>query len=240
MSKQVYFITGANRGIGLEFVKHIIQRDNVFIYATTRDPTQQDELNAIAQANKNVKVLKLNSGSEEDAKAAAEEVKKHSDKIDVVIANAGYHAIDNTANATVSNLKNLFEINAIGPLVLFQALHDLLKKGDDPKIIFISSGAGSITMAAQVPFPILSYGASKAALNFIAQKVHVENEWLIATPIHPGLVDTRMSSNTEETDDFKKITTDTSVSSILKIVDNATRSETSGKFLNYDGTPLPW
>jgi NAD(P)-dependent dehydrogenase (short-subunit alcohol dehydrogenase family) len=105
------------------------------------------------------------------------------------------------------------QINTIGPLVLFQATYPLLKAStSSPKFVLISSRAGSIAFGTKFPIDMLPYGASKAAANFLARKLHYENDGLskhyistlpslyrayinshlVVFPICPGSVETDM------------------------------------------------
>ena len=71
------------------------------------------------------------------------------------------------------------QINVVGTLILFQAAYPLLKAStSSPKFIPMSSGGGSITEGTPVPAGLLAYGSSKAALNYLARKLHFEHEEL--------------------------------------------------------------
>lgn len=71
------------------------------------------------------------------------------------------------------------QINVVGTLVLFQAAYPLLKTStSSPKFIPMSSGGGSIAMGTPVPAGLLAYGSSRAALNYLARKLHFEHEEL--------------------------------------------------------------
>ena len=76
-----------------------------------------------------------------------------------------------------------FQVNVLGPIVLFQAFRDLLKASSLPRFIAISSGAGSIGMMDMVPMDMSSYGTSKVALNWVVRKIHFENDWLSTSPM---------------------------------------------------------
>lgn len=71
-------------------------------------------------------------------------------------------------------------------MVLFQAVLPLLNFAVKPKFVVLSSAVASINQADKIPLEASAYGASKAAINFIARKIHQENEGLIAFPISPG------------------------------------------------------
>lgn len=83
-------MSGATRGLGLGLVKNLSSRPNTIVFAGARDPSIADELNAlVAKSKEKLHVVKLVSGSEEDAKAAAKIVQEKTGKLDVLIANAG-------------------------------------------------------------------------------------------------------------------------------------------------------
>jgi NAD(P)-dependent dehydrogenase (short-subunit alcohol dehydrogenase family) len=90
-TRTVWFITGANRGIGLGLVRYILQEnEHDVVFAGTRDPAKSNDLNELASEKEGrLFVLELSSESEEQAKAAAQVVKDKIGHVDVVIANAG-------------------------------------------------------------------------------------------------------------------------------------------------------
>jgi NAD(P)-dependent dehydrogenase (short-subunit alcohol dehydrogenase family) len=91
VDRKVWFITGANRGIGLGLVRHILEEsEQDIVFAGTRDPAKSDALNKLATDSEGrLFVLQLSSESEEQAKAAARIVKDKVGHLDIVIANAG-------------------------------------------------------------------------------------------------------------------------------------------------------
>lgn len=70
------------------------------------------------------------------------------------------------------------QVNVIGTLVLFQATHHLLKASSSPKLVVVTSGAGSLTAFIDLPVGTTVYGVSKVALNYLGRKIHFENPWL--------------------------------------------------------------
>lgn len=85
-----FAVSGANRGIGLHLVYNILERQpNAVIFAGARDPTSAQELNEFASKHSNIHVIKLIADDEESNKEAVEEIKKVTDRLDVVVANAG-------------------------------------------------------------------------------------------------------------------------------------------------------
>lgn len=134
-------------------------------------------------------------------------------------------------------------------MTLFQATADLLQasKTRNPIFLAISTRVGSIgSMEALAGFPATQspYGGSKAALNWFIRRLHFEEPWLTSFVFHPGLVETDMGTRVVEGSSLKlsdlgAISVDTSVTSMVKTIDAATK-DISGTFQNYDGTTLPW
>jgi len=243
MSSSSWLITGANRGIGFGIVSALAQRPNTTIIAAVRDPNSANDLHGLAQKAANgskIVVVKISSTSETDAKAAVEELKQQGiHKLDVVIANAGivnyYGPIVTTP---IDQLRDHFEVNTLGFIILFQAIWPLLEQSKDPKFVYISSPAGSI--GAGLPIPAAAYGASKAAGNYLTAKIHQEHPSLTAFAISPGVVQTDMGNAGVKvlasilpslTD--RAVTVDKSVAGILDRVDAATRENSGGKFKDF-------
>jgi norsolorinic acid ketoreductase len=106
-----------------------------------------------------------------------------------VIANAGIFKSEAFLEVSVAKPSDLIEhvdVNVNGPIRLFQAVLPLLQAAKQPKFAVISSGVATIAGAEHIPWAVSSYGASKAALNFILRRIHIENPDLIAISFHPG------------------------------------------------------
>ncbi|KZO92379.1 NAD(P)-binding protein [Calocera viscosa TUFC12733] len=251
MSPTVYLVSGANRGIGLELIAQLAARENVVVFAGARNPSTATALRALeSKSPSKVHVVKLTSADEADNKAAVAKVKQVAGRLDVVIANAGVFGNRDAAllseKASLDIMRGTFEVNVLGPLVLFQAAWQLLKAStDSPKFIVVSSLAGSIQVGTSFPIPILPYGTSKAAVNWFTTKLHYEYPSLIAVSLHPGSVETDMSTSAKEyipeMAKFEMITPEESIKGVLGVIDAAKRDEEAGpKFLSYDGSVLPW
>jgi norsolorinic acid ketoreductase len=238
-----YLITGASRGIGVEMVRILSNRPGTVVFAGVRDPSSASaDLKQIASANSNIHIIKLDSATEGDAKTAAKTIEEIAGGLDIVIANAAiaqdWHPLVEVAP---QQLYEHFKINTIGPLVLFQAVYPLLLKRKTRKFVTVSSLVGMIT--DMLKEPQTAYGTSKAALNFITKRIHLEHsgEGFIAFPIHPGNVNTEMGKAAAPLFglvDFPVLPAD-SAKGTLKVVDVSTEKE-SGRFWNYDGTENRW
>ncbi|GAA6039165.1 hypothetical protein JCM8097_000446 [Rhodosporidiobolus ruineniae] len=240
--KTVYFVTGANRGIGFGLVSKLAERPDVLIFATARQPEKATELNKLAEEKGNVVVVKLKVDSEEDAKAAAKVVEEKAGKVDVVIANAGISdSYYPAASTPIPVLKQHFEVNTLGPIILFQALQSLLSKSASPKFVVVSTGGASFGLA--IPLKMMGYSLSKVAANFWTLKMHGEETGLTIFALSPGWVQTEMGSYGAAqmgVDSGPPVTLADSVAGIVKLVDESTRETHGGKLWDYTGEVLPW
>ena len=166
--------------------------------AAVRDPNSSSSqgLHSLPIGDQSQLILfKLDSLSETDAKNAVEALRsKHNiSKLDVVMANAGIGKDFSTVvDTTPQEMKDHFEVNVLGPLILFHAVLPLLNAASNPKFMATSSSVGSIGDAFQ--YPSLAYGASKAALNYLVMKIHVEHTNITAVALHPGYVPANICS----------------------------------------------
>ncbi|KAL1691081.1 hypothetical protein GGG16DRAFT_125167 [Schizophyllum commune] len=241
----VYFVTGANRGIGLAMVQALAARPNAVVFAGARDPARATDLNVLAKAHPDrVHILKVVSADRENNKAAIEEVKRVAGRLDIVIANAGINnSYEPALEVPTKEMVEHFEINTNGPLVLFQETYPLLKQSKTPKFVTVSSAIGSITIAAQLPVNVYPYGASKAAVNWVMRKLHHDFPDFVIFPISPGTVETDMAKLSRERDPamvalqkaYPAITPDESARGILEHVDISTRETHGGQFVDYSG-----
>ncbi|KAL1728690.1 hypothetical protein EV714DRAFT_214732 [Schizophyllum commune] len=250
MSPTVYLVSGANRGIGLSLVTLLAARPDTIVFAGARDPARATDLQALATAHPNrVYPVKLISADRASNAAAAEKIKKVVGRLDVVIANAAIsECIENMLGVPKEELVRHFEINSVGPLVLFQAVWPLLKASPAPKFVPVTSMVGSVEVGSLFDIDNIPYGTSKAALNWITRKLHHDFPELIAFPINPGTVETDLLKNgrkdpkvVEALKTLPPITPEESARGILEQVDKATRETHGGQFVNYVGQErIPW
>jgi len=135
-------------------------------------------------------LVKIESTSNPDAVEAVESIQSQGiSHLDVVIANAGIpktEAFLEVARMKTSDLIELIDVNVDGPIRLFQATLPLLRAAKQPKFVVISSAVSTITNAEYISYTVTSYGASKAALNFLLRRIHIENPDIVAIAFHPG------------------------------------------------------
>jgi NAD(P)-dependent dehydrogenase (short-subunit alcohol dehydrogenase family) len=179
-------ITGANRGIGLEFVKQYAGEANII--ACCREPAKADALKAVKG---NIRIMALEVTDAASVAALARDLK--GEAIDILINNAGIggprDAKPNTLD--VDAWLNVFKVNSIAPMLVAYGLRDNLLKGKDKKLVTITSLLGSTANNAGGMQP---YRATKAAVNNLMHGLSKEwaGDGIVVGIFHPGWVQTDM------------------------------------------------
>jgi len=190
-------VTGAARGIGLELVKQYAgaHKKNI-VFAGVRNVNNAKLVNEFAQSHPNVHVIPLDVSDESSIKASVKHVTSITDHVDVLLNNAGIIGADNNPSTiTASDLLSVLSTNVVGPLLVVQSYLPLLQKSSQPaKIISVSSSLGSNTHGYAFGKPFISYGTSKAALNFLNTQLKHVYPNLVFISVHPGWVDTDMGN----------------------------------------------
>ncbi|RZA17128.1 MAG: SDR family oxidoreductase [Lysobacteraceae bacterium] len=228
-------VTGANRGIGLEFARQLLQRGDRVV-ATCRHPGKAALLNTLAGSHPGrLHVLPLDVA---DAKSRAELARElplvlgEDGRLDVIINNAGVlHPGERFGRVEQAVLEDSLRTNAIGPFLLAQALAPLLADGG--RIANLSSELGSI--GGNTRFGTPSYDISKAAQNMASVLLAraLAGRGIVVLALHPGWVQTEMGGAGAQ------IATADAVAGLLRVIQDATPAQT-GAFLDWRGQPLPW
>ena len=213
-------ITGANRGIGLEFAKQYEAAGHDVI-GTARKPDDATELKATG-----ARVVKLDLTSDEDIAGLVKEL--GGKKVDILINNAGYMDRELSRDA----LRRCFEVNAAGPILLANAVAPNLKLSKASKIVNISSRLGIISNT-RGSYP--AYSMSKAALNMATRQLHAQmaKVGVIVVSMGPGHNQTDMGGKSAP------LKPADSVRLMMKVIGSLTK-EQSGRFWYRDGSELPW
>ncbi len=227
-------VTGANRGIGLELVRQLVNRgDRVF--AACRQPESASALHALkAQHDAALTIVPLDVSDPASIAASYAEVAQHTHALDVLINNAGLSAgQEPLGTVTQEHLLAAYKVNAAGPLLMVQQYQDMLSAGEGKKIINLSTGIASI--GSRDKGGMYSYTGSKAALNMLTKNLSHDLAPLgiLAIVLDPGWVKTDMGGPNAW------ITPEESVSGILKLMDRLTLADT-GKFFHYTGSEIVW
>jgi len=226
------FITGTNRGIGLEFVRQYISRGDKVI-ATCRNLEAATDLKELSAIHENLILLEQDVGNHESLASTVEQL--GADAIDVFINNAGVYGTKGVqfGDVKAKDWLDVLNINTVAPLLLTQVLIDNLRKGKDKKLVYLTSKMGSIDDNSGGGNYV--YRSSKTALNQVVKSISVDlaNEGFIAAVLHPGWVLTDMGGPNALIDATR------SVSGMISVIDNL-QPEQSGGFYNYDGNSIPW
>ncbi|KAI1272222.1 NAD(P)-binding protein [Xylaria sp. FL0933] len=247
--QQVVVITGAGRGLGNALARAYLARPNHVVVGSVRDESAPGvaELKASPKGDgSRLIIVKIESSSTTDPAEAVKTMKAEGiQHIDVLIANAGVSPpLEPIETVNLNTLTSAFNVNTLGPLVLYQACYELLKKSSNAKFAPISSAAGTLGgMEKGKTYVAPSYCISKAALNWITLAAHCSNPWLTSIAISPGLVATDMGNATAKYLGLEKApwTPEQSAEKVMKIIDDSSRAKYSGRFVNaITGDEFPW
>ncbi len=219
-------ITGASRGLGLEFARQFYSEE-CRVIATCRNPKKANELNSIGD-------IDVHSLDVTDDKSVANLADKlRGENIDILINNAGVigHR-DGFGRLDYDIWAETMDTNVFGPMRVAEAFRDNVMNSEKKQMIFITSRMGSITEA--VPNAYV-YRSSKAALNMAVKclSVELEQQGLIAVLFHPGHVQTDMGGQAAP------VTPQKSIEGMKNQIVALTHDD-NGRFLSYDGHQIPW
>jgi NAD(P)-dependent dehydrogenase (short-subunit alcohol dehydrogenase family) len=231
-------VTGANRGIGLEFVRQYAERGWTVI-ATARRPAAADELAAVARRHPAVRIEALDLADGASIAALAKRLAGR--PIDVLINNAGL--LGDVPKQTIGSLDRdefdyVMNVNAFGALKLSEALKANVLAGRQKKVFALTSGLGSSELTARRG-GFYAYRMSKAALNigFRALGADWRGEGIMVGLIAPGMVETTLLRQSGFPG--RGISAEQSVTGMLAVIEAMTL-DSNGKALNYDGSVIPW
>ena len=225
-------ITGANRGLGLGFVKKYLEK-NVNVLCTTRDISGSKELLECKERYpNNIEIFELDLLKENGAETLANQL--NGMPIDILINNAGVGSSNQHFEAVSSKpWLEVLKVNLIAPLIITQSLFENVKKSSAKKIYFLSSQLGSI--GDNTSGGMYIYRSSKTGLNQVVKSLSVDlkPKGITVVSLHPGWVKTDMGGPNAP------VSIDKSIEGMIKVIERTDINDT-GRFLNYDGTELPW
>ncbi len=237
-------VTGADRGLGLEFVRQYAARGEAVI-ATCRTPAHAAQLTALAQLNRAITIETLDVRSDSDIGALA--AKYQGQAIDILINNAGItgNKADNTLGSfSRQGFNEVMDTNVFGALALSEALLSNITASRQKKIIAVTSGAGMIRVLPRMPRIPMYYSVSKAALNLGMRALGIELAPLgiIVGLVGPGSVDTDMyaSAQADYKFAFKPITRAESIHGLIAAIDVMDQLKAGQGVNNYDGSIGAW
>ncbi|MCW2875905.1 MAG: hypothetical protein JWQ95_5 [Sphaerisporangium sp.] len=166
-------ITGGNKGLGYETARRLGAL-GWRIFLGSRDEARGREASErLAADGADVIFVPLDVTSDDSVAAAVQIVRESTDQLDVLINNAGITGeLVGPGETLPQHLIPVLSVNVVGPVRVTHAFLPLLRAGHDPRVVMVSSGAGSLTITTnperkESTFPHLMYPSSKAALNMI-------------------------------------------------------------------------
>ena len=232
MTSRTVLITGANRGIGLEFARQYAEL-GWRVIATARNPATESLGKLIQQYGGSVSVVPLDVTDDARIRALAHEL--NGQTLDLLVLNAGVYGQDNDEFGRVDARiwQQTFQVNAIAPLKIMEAFVEHVANSDRKVSGALTRKMGSMTDNRSGGSYV--YRSSKAALNAAVKSAAIDlrERAITVLALHPGWVKTDMGGG------HALITPKQSVSGLRHIIDNATLAH-SGRFYQYDGAEVPW
>lgn len=232
-------ITGANRGLGLEFTRQYAE-DGWKVIACCRNPGEADELGRIAADKPDVVIEKLDVADHAAIDALG---KKYAGvPIDVLLNNAGIIGpipiAENIERQHFGSMEydvweDVLRVNTFGPVKMAEAFLENVAASEEKKIVTISSTVGSIT---EMAIPALAYASSKTALNRVMTIIagQVKERGIIIAMYCPGYVKTRMDAF-----GYAMVEIPDSIAALRPMIADLTIEQT-GSYTGHDGRTIGW
>ncbi len=229
----VVLVTGANRGLGLEFARQYAA-DGWKVHAACRAPADASGLQKLAAASDGcIELLAIDVTDSGSVRAAA--AKLADVPIDLLVNNAGVGAPkgQKLGSLDYAAWQCVLDANTLGPMRVAEAFLGNVEKGGQKKIVAITSGMGSI--ADNGSGGSYAYRSSKAAVNMVVKSLSIDlaPRGITCIVMNPGWVRTDMGGP------GGRLSPQESISGMRKVIAGL-KPEDSGKFFNYDGRNYPW
>jgi NAD(P)-dependent dehydrogenase (short-subunit alcohol dehydrogenase family) len=244
-------VTGASRGIGLEFVRQLLAGPRFErVFAGCREPQQAGALAALAAGEPRLRPVRLDVAYEPGIEAAAADVAAGTDRLNLVVNCAGVlhggpaalSPEKRLADVRADALAASFAVNAFGPLLVAKHFERLLAHRERAVFASISARVGSIGDNRLGGWH--AYRGAKAAQNMFTRTLAIE--WgrtrrnVVCIALHPGTTDTELSRPFQANVPPEKLfPPERTVRQLLAVIDRLTPAD-SGSFLAWDGSPVPW
>lgn len=242
-------VVGASQGIGLEFVRQLLQAPRVVhLFATYRQAQTASDLFLLAEQHPNLHCIQMDLTDETQIASGIEKIRETALHLHLAIncvgllRNGQQQPEKAIRQLNADNLLNYFRVNSIGPALLAKHLMAPLKHSEPSLFATISAKIGSIGDNRLGGW--YGYRASKAALNMFLKTAAIEygrrspNTTIVM--LHPGTTDTQLSKPFQSGVPPEKLfSTERTVSQLLDVLSDVA-PEDSGEFFSWDGSRLPW
>ena len=249
-NERVALVTGANQGVGLQVAKELVANGVTVLVGSRNFARGEAAANEIGSG---ATALQLDVTDQTSIHAAAERIRNEFGRLDLLVNNA---AISNTSkgelslqeyakrtlasNASLHEVRAVWETNVFGVLAVYQAMLPLLRESSDARIVNVSSGVGSLTANADPAFQYRAfyspvYPASKAALNAItlAMMIELESTGIKVNLVSPAFTKTNLNgyAGTESVEDGSR--------EVVRVALLGPEGPT-GTFTAWENKTIPW
>lgn len=248
--KRIALVTGANQGVGLQVAKELVA-NGVVVFVGSRDLTRGED--AATEIGPGAIAVQLDVTDAASIAAAVDRIRSSSGHLDLLVNNAGisqttkrtlgsaeYVASSKASNASLDEIRAVWDVNVFGVLAVYQAMLPLLRESSDARIVNVSSGVGSLATNADPSHPYHAmygpiYPASKTALNAVslAMMVELEDTEIKVNLVSPAFTRTNLNgfSGTQSVEDGAREV----VRVALLGPDGA-----SGTYTRWENAAIPW
>jgi NAD(P)-dependent dehydrogenase (short-subunit alcohol dehydrogenase family) len=250
--KRVALITGANQGVGLQVAKELVT-NGLTVLVGSRNLERGEA--AAKEIGPGAIALQLDVTDRASIAAAAKCIRKEFGRLDLLVNNAAisntrkqalglslreYAKISHASNASLDEVRAVWETNVFGVLAVYQAMLPLLRESSDARIVNVSSGVGSLTANADPAYPYHAfygpvYPASKTALDAItlAMMIELESTAIKVNLVSPGFTKTNLNGY-EGTESVEQGSREVVRVALLG------PGGPSGTFTRWENTTIPW
>jgi NAD(P)-dependent dehydrogenase (short-subunit alcohol dehydrogenase family) len=247
---RVALVTGANQGVGLQVAKELAA-SGLTVLVGSRDFERGEA--AAREVGPGAVALQLDVTDGDSIAAAAGRIRQEFGRLDLLVSNAGiskttersmgspeYAASSQASNASLDEVRAVWETNVFGVLAVYQAMLPLLRESSDARIVNVSSGVGSLTANADSAYPYHAmfgpiYPASKAALNAmtLAMMIELESTDIKVNLVSPGFTKTNLNgyAGTESVEDGSR--------EVVRVALLGPDGPT-GTFTRWENVTIPW
>ncbi|CAD0095951.1 unnamed protein product [Aureobasidium mustum] len=238
----VYVLTGANRGLGLEFVRQLSADSSNTVIGAVR--SMSNDLTDLKSLNKNnnIHILECDTGDASSITSFVEACGNtlSGKKIDYLLNNSGINAVPEQDSLSISegDMNEHIKINVLGPAKTTEGFHKADLLASDVKVLNMTSGLGSMKVSIGIkPRKCTTYSISKAALNMLTihqgEELRKKLQGAVVISMDPGWVKTRMGG------EGALIEAHESISGMLKVL-HGLKKEDTASFWTYTGEQVPW
>jgi NAD(P)-dependent dehydrogenase (short-subunit alcohol dehydrogenase family) len=242
--KTSVLITGGNKGLGFEAARRLGERGWT-VFLGSRDPGRgRAAAGRLTAGGADVVMVPLDVTSDESVADAVRLVRKYTDRLDVLINNAGAPGtMVAPADATVEDIHSVYETNVYGPIRVTHALLPLLQAADHPRVVMVGSGGGSFAVVTDPNQPVskmheLAYSSSKAALHMLTVRYAQALPAIKFNVATPGEIANRKFAATDMNRHTGELTVTEGTDSIIRLATVGADGPT-GTFIDRLG-PIAW